>query len=46
MYALLKKLNKAEFGQTKRSYQKTVREMFFKKDKRKSEKQKLINESK
>lgn len=40
------KPNQKEDAKRRKSYQKTVREMFFKTDKRKSERQKLINESK
>ncbi len=46
MFSPYTKVNQKIVAHRKRSWQKTVREMFFKKDKNKSEKQKLINQSK
>lgn len=48
MYGLFRNTekNKEREAKNKRSYQKTVKEMFFKEDKKKSEHWKLINEKK
>ena len=48
MYSFLRDSpnDKKREAKNKRSYQKTVKEMFFKEDKKKSEHWKLINEKK
>lgn len=46
MYSSFTKPDIKKQASRKRNWQKTIREMFFKEDKKKSEHQKLVNEKK